>query len=76
VKKVKGGFDMYNRKCSHCAGSGKHLVDCPYCREADAFEHDNLTPGECVACHNTGCVEIACPFCRGSGYIRETAKAM
>jgi DnaJ-class molecular chaperone len=67
---------MYNRKCPDCGGSGLHPVDCPYCREADDFEHDNLTPGECVACHNIGYVEIACPVCRGSGYIRETATAM
>lgn len=67
---------MYSRVCSHCTGSGIYPVDCPYCRETDSFEHDNLTPGECIACHSSGCVDIACPFCNGTGYIQQVAKVI
>ncbi len=62
--------------CSHCAGSGRYLLDCRYCRETDAFEHENLPPGECIACRDKGYVEISCPFCRGAGKHALTAKAV
>lgn len=67
---------MHTQTCPHCAGSGKYLINCPYCRETDTFEHDDLTPGECIACRNSGYIEISCPFCHGTGRSGVSAKAV
>lgn len=56
-------------RCFHCGGKGHVAVDCPICRGSDSFEHDNLTPGKCLGCHDSGLIEEPCPECGGRGVV-------
>lgn len=51
--------------CVRCGGSGRIAVDCPYCRDSEPFEHENLQPGKCLGCHGSGILEEICPECEG-----------
>jgi RecJ-like exonuclease len=56
-----------NAVCPGCHGTGKVLIDCPYCRNTEQFEHEELTSGVCHCCNNNGHLEDVCPICNGTG---------
>lgn len=58
-------------KCPACNGSGFNTVDCPYCRASDSHEHEDLTPGSCLGCKDTGYFDDPCPVCHGTGILKE-----
>jgi len=53
--------------CSRCKGTGYVAVDCPFCRDTDSFEHEDLTRTECLVCEGSGIMEDVCPECQGKG---------
>lgn len=61
--------------CNHCQGSGQIAINCPFCRDTDMYEHEDLASRKCHGCSGLGFVELECPSCRGAGVCRETASA-
>jgi len=51
--------------CFRCGGTGYVAVNCPYCRDSDPFEHENLSARRCLGCHDSGVLEEICPECGG-----------
>lgn len=61
--------------CHHCHGSGQIAINCPFCRDTDMHEHEELVSRNCHCCTGLGFVELECPSCRGVGRLREAASA-
>lgn len=57
------------KQCPICAGRGKILKDCPYCRATTSHEFQNQSFGKCKACSDTGCFEDICFNCHGTGVV-------
>ncbi len=57
-----------SKECPACHGTGYILEDCPYCRNTDSFEFENLSSVTCKNCNGKGYHEDTCPICNGSGF--------
>ncbi len=60
-----------NSVCPGCQGTGKVLIDCPYCRIFEEPDNEENASRVCLNCHNKGVVEDMCPLCKGTGKVLE-----